>query len=85
MGLPEHPPHRTIETMMRRYFGGPCNIVVHGDTHVAEVEVVRGTLLVNPGSPMYRNMNVSLDYTLPRLRLSRRGAWWNLSIAEGPF
>jgi uncharacterized protein len=61
MGLPEHPPHRTIETMMRRYFGGPCEIVVHGDTHVAEADVIRETLLINPGSPMYpRNMNTSL-------------------------
>jgi uncharacterized protein len=61
MALPEHPPHRTIETMMRRYFDGPCDIVVHGDTHVGEAITLRTTLLVNPGSPMYpRNMNVSL-------------------------
>jgi putative phosphoesterase len=61
MALPEHPPHRTIDTMMQRYFGGPCNIVVHGDTHIAEIITIRNTLLVNPGSPMYpRNMNTSL-------------------------
>jgi putative phosphoesterase len=61
MGLPEHPPHRTAQTMMQRYFGTPCDIVVHGDTHVAET-ITRGpTLLINPGSPVYpRNMNVSL-------------------------
>jgi uncharacterized protein len=61
MGLPELPPHRTAETMMQRYFGAPCDIVVHGDTHVAETIIVRNILLTNPGSPMYpRNMNVSL-------------------------
>lgn len=61
MALPEHPPHRTAETMMRRYFDGPCDVVVHGDTHVAEAITLRQTLLVNPGSPMFpRNMNVSL-------------------------
>lgn len=61
MALPENPPHRTIETTMQRYFGSPRDIVVHGDTHVAEAEVIRGTLLINPGSPVYpRNMNVSL-------------------------
>lgn len=61
MGLPEQPPYRTVETMMHRYFGEPADIVVHGDTHVPEVDVVRGTLLVNPGSPMFpRNMNTSL-------------------------
>lgn len=61
MGLPEHPPHRTVETMMQRYFGAPQDIVVHGDTHVAETITIRDALLVNPGSPVYpRNMNVSL-------------------------
>ena len=61
MGLPEHPPLRTIETMMQRCFGGPCDVVVHGDTHVAETITPRNTLLVNPGSPMYpRNMEDSL-------------------------
>ena len=61
MGLPEHPPHRTVETMMRRYFDAHCDIVVHGDTHVAETITLRSVLLVNPGSPVYpRNMNVSL-------------------------
>lgn len=61
MGLPEHPPFRTVETMMERYFGEAAQIVVHGDTHVPDVDVVRGTLLVNPGSPMFpRNMNTSL-------------------------
>lgn len=87
MGLPEHPPYRTIETMMQRYFDGPCEIVVHGDTHVAEAELIRGTLLVNPGSPMYpRNMNVSLG-TIGFLRLD--GPWaeaWvePLHPADGP-
>ena len=61
MALPEHPPHRTIDTMMQRYFPGPCDVVVHGDTHVAETSILRDVLLANPGSPMYpRNMNVSL-------------------------
>jgi len=61
MGFPEHPPHRTAETMMHRYFGAPCDVVVFGDTHVPETFIVRSSLYVNPGSPMYpRNMNVSL-------------------------
>jgi hypothetical protein len=34
---------------------------VEGDSHVPEIQVLRDTLVINPGSPMYpRNMNVSL-------------------------
>ena len=87
LALPEHPPHRTIETMMRRYFGGPCDIVVHGDTHVAETAVLRGVLLANPGSPMYpRNMNVSLgNIGFLRLEDGFAEAWVEpLHPADGP-
>jgi putative phosphoesterase len=59
--MEETPPVHTIERIMQRTFGSPCDVVVHGDTHVASAEVLRETLLVNPGSPMYpRNMDVSL-------------------------
>lgn len=88
MALPENPPHRTIESTMARYFGGPRDIVVHGDTHVAEAEVIRGTLLVNPGSPVYpRNMNVSLG-TIGFLHLENgvAEAWVEqLHPVEGPL
>ena len=61
LALPEWPPHRTLNTIMDHYFGGPQDIIVHGDTHVASVETLRGVLLVNPGSPMYpRNLNTRL-------------------------
>jgi putative phosphoesterase len=87
MGLPEHPPHRTIETMMQRYFGGPCDVVVHGDTHVHDAVVIRDTLLVNPGSPMYpRNMNTSLgNIGFLRLENGLAEAWVEpLHPASGP-
>ncbi|MDE3096467.1 MAG: YfcE family phosphodiesterase [Chloroflexota bacterium] len=55
--LPEWPPHRTLETIMRHEFGGPVDVLVHGHTHVPEIEELRGVLLVNPGSPTFpRNM-----------------------------
>lgn len=74
MGLPEHPPHRTVESMMQRYFGSACDIVVHGDTHVPETVIIRNILLANPGSPMYpRNMNVSLG-NIGFLILDEQGA-----------
>ena len=55
--LPEWPPHRTLESIMEHHFGGPVDVLVHGDTHVPEVETMRGVLLVNPGSPTFpRNL-----------------------------
>ena len=50
-------PHRTLETIMDHHFGGPVDVFVHGDTHVPQVEMMRGVLLVNPGSPTFpRNL-----------------------------
>ncbi len=58
LALPEWPPHRTIHTVMNHYFDGPQHVFVHGDTHVAGVETLRGVLVINPGSPMYpRNLD----------------------------
>lgn len=47
-------PHPLAEAAAQR-FDGPVDIVVHGDTHVAEVEHREGMLLVNPGSPTLPN------------------------------
>ena len=61
MALPEWPPYRTVESMMDHYFGAPQHVVVHGDTHVASIETIRGVLLINPGSPMYpRNLDTRM-------------------------
>ncbi len=55
--LPEWPPHRTLESIMDHHFGGRVDVLVHGDTHVPQVEMMRGVLLVNPGSPTFpRNL-----------------------------
>lgn len=56
--LPEWPPQRTLESIMEHHFGGRVDVLVHGDTHVPEVEMMRGVLLVNPGSPTFpRNLS----------------------------
>lgn len=77
IALPEWPPYRTLESVMERHFGGRCHIVVHGDTHVAEVSYLRGVLLVNSGSPVYpRNMDVSLGtIAFLELKRGRARAW----------
>src|SRR3989304_133155 len=50
---PEAPPQRTLEGLMRHFFGGPVNVIVRGSTHAAEITTVKGVLIVNPGSPTF--------------------------------
>ena len=50
--LPADIPWTTTEALMERNFGGPVDVIVCGDTHVAHVErTPSGVLIVNPGSP----------------------------------
>ncbi len=51
---PEIEPY-SLDKTMEREFGGPVDIIVFGDTHVALVERYKGVLLVNPGSPTVPN------------------------------
>ena len=53
--LPEAPPQRTLEGLMRHFFGGPVNVIVRGSTHAAEITTLKGVLIVNPGSPTFPN------------------------------
>lgn len=53
--LPEAPPLRTLQGLMRHYFGGPVNVIVRGSTHAAQITSVKGVLIVNPGSPTFPN------------------------------
>jgi putative phosphoesterase len=72
--LPEWPPHRTLESIMEHEFGGRVDVFVHGDTHVPQVEEMRGVLLVNPGSPTFpRNLTRRLG-TVGFLEVKGRGA-----------
>lgn len=49
------PPWCTLEKAMEREFGGPVDIIISGDTHVAIVESYKGILIINPGSPTLPN------------------------------
>lgn len=64
-------PLSSFDDAMERKFGGPVDIIVSGDTHVAGVERYKNVLLVNPGSP-----------TLPS-GLFQLGTVGLLEIAEG--
>ncbi len=43
-------PLGSLPDIMERYFNGAVDIIVFGDTHVANIETRDGVLLVNPGS-----------------------------------
>ena len=51
--LPEAPPQRTLEGLMRHFFGGPVDVIVRGSTHAAGIATLKGVLIVNPGSPTF--------------------------------
>lgn len=53
--LPEAPPHKTLESLMRHFFDGPVDVIVRGSTHAAEITTVKRVLVVNPGSPTFPN------------------------------
>ena len=53
--LPEAPPQRTLEGLMRHFFGGPVDVIVRGSTHAAGIATLKGVLVVNPGSPTFPN------------------------------
>lgn len=53
--LPEAPPLRTLEGLMKHFFSGHVNVIVRGSTHAAEITTVKGVLVVNPGSPTFPN------------------------------
>jgi len=70
--LPEAPPLRTLDGLMRHHFGGLVNVIVRGSTHAAEIATVKGVLIVNPGSP-----------TFPDHKSARLGTVGFLEIAGG--
>ncbi len=70
--LPEVPPLRTVEGLMKHFFGGPVDVIVRGSTHAAEIRTVKGVLIVNPGSP-----------TFPNHQSTRLGTLGYLDIEEG--
>jgi uncharacterized protein len=60
--VPEYPPRLTVARWKQRRFGtAHIDVIVFGDSHVELIEVVDGTLCVNPGSPTYpHNLNTQL-------------------------
>ena len=66
-------PHRLSDAVAQR-FGKQVDIIVHGDTHVAEIERREGVLLVNPGSPTLPNNLTFRAGTVALLEIAGRRA-----------
>ena len=84
LALPEEPPWRTFEKIMEKEFGGPVDVLVYGDTHVAGIDNFKGVLLVNPGSPTFPNNLMRVPGTVGFLEIVEGKASANLVQLGNP-
>ncbi|MET0911019.1 MAG: YfcE family phosphodiesterase [Ilumatobacteraceae bacterium] len=88
--MPEHPPNYTVERWKHRRFGTrDIDVLVYGDSHVERIDIVDGTLCVNPGSPTYPHNLMPQLGTLGFLEIDGRtvtASLWQLTDdgADGP-
>ena len=60
--MPQIPPNHTIDQWKERLFPGEAlDILIYGDTHVEQIDLIGETLCINPGSPTYPH-NLSLQF-----------------------
>ena len=60
--MPEIPPGLTIRKWKDRLFpNAELDVLVYGDTHVEQIDLIDNTLCINPGSPTYPH-NLSLQF-----------------------
>lgn len=60
--MPEMPPNLTVSKWIDRlYPDSRPDVLIYGDTHVEQIDVIDGVLCVNPGSPTFpHNLNTQL-------------------------
>ncbi len=59
--MPQMPPSLTIERWKEKLFPDVhLDVLVYGDTHVEQIDLIDDTLCINPGSPTYPH-NLSLQ------------------------
>ena len=61
--IPQRPPNFTVTRWLERHFedGFRPDVLVYGDSHVEDINLIDGVLCVNPGSPTYpHNLNTQL-------------------------
>ncbi len=60
--MPEMPPGLTIKRWKERMFPATnLDVLVYGDTHVEQIDLIDDTLCVNPGSPTFPH-NLTLQF-----------------------
>ncbi len=60
--MPEIPPNLTVREWKQRLFPGEnLDVLIYGDTHVEQIDLIDETLCINPGSPTYPH-NLSLQF-----------------------
>jgi putative phosphoesterase len=60
--MPEIPPSLTIGRWKEKLFPDtPLDVLIYGDTHVEQIDLIDDTLCINPGSPTYpHNLSAQL-------------------------
>jgi hypothetical protein len=60
--MPEIPPRLTVSNWIKDKFPGETlDVLIYGDTHVEQIDMIDGVLCVNPGSPTFpHNLNLQL-------------------------
>jgi putative phosphoesterase len=58
--MPEIPPHLTVSKWIEKKFPNTnLDVLIYGDTHVEQIDLIDGVLCVNPGSPTFpHNLNL---------------------------
>lgn len=60
--MPEIPPSLTIKQWKQRIFPDtPLDVLIYGDTHVEQIDIIDNTLCINPGSPTFPH-NLTLQF-----------------------
>lgn len=60
--MPEIPPRLTVSNWIDKLFPETrLDVLIYGDTHVEQIDLIDGVLCINPGSPTYpHNLNLQL-------------------------
>jgi putative phosphoesterase len=76
------PSFRSLEDAMQYEFGGRVDIFIFGDSHVEIVDIYKGVLHINPGSPTYPHQ-IKKPGTVAMLELNQKekATAWIVSLS----
>lgn len=60
--MPQIPPHLTVSRWLEKlYPNESLDVIIYGDTHVEQIDLIDDVLCINPGSPTFpHNLNTQL-------------------------